>query len=159
MILSVTGGENFGGPWQITDGTGGSIEHFNGLLAVRQTAAVHRQIEELLAALRRSAAERGWDGTAAGEPAAAAPEGGESVVLVVGPDGIRSINGTVADRPDEYRQALILLGKEKPSCPIIVRAEKSVPARAVQEVVQFLAEVGLTRVSLRVDAAPDAVSK
>ena len=68
MILSVTGGADAGGPWAAEEGgdegPGGSVRHFDGLLAVRQTAAVHRQIEDLLAALRRSAGERGWEGAA-----------------------------------------------------------------------------------------------
>ena len=61
VIVSVTGGPDAGGSWE-DDGGYGTVERFNGLLAIRQTDAVHRQIEDLLAALRTAGAQRGWGG-------------------------------------------------------------------------------------------------
>ena len=68
VIVAVTGDQpdaggptDIGGAWE-KDGGFGTVERFNGLLAVRQTDAVHRQIEDLLAALRTAGAQRGWDG-------------------------------------------------------------------------------------------------
>ena len=52
LLLNVTGGMDNGGPWNEIEGAGGDILPFNGLLAVRQTAEVHRQIEAVLADLR-----------------------------------------------------------------------------------------------------------
>ncbi len=40
------------GPWFTEDGAGGTIEEFDGLLVIRQSQAVHREIEELLEMLR-----------------------------------------------------------------------------------------------------------
>jgi len=60
MILNVTGGYEGGGPWERTDGRGGALEEFDGVLVVRQTQAVHRQIETLLAGLRAANAVRPW---------------------------------------------------------------------------------------------------
>ena len=39
--------------WEQIDGTGGTVEHLGEALSVRQTAAVHREINGLLAALRK----------------------------------------------------------------------------------------------------------
>ena len=79
VVESVTGGPDHGGAWGGVQRGPGTIEHFDGLLAVRQTAAVHRQIEELLAALRATGAERGWDGAAG----AGALRGGADGILDV----------------------------------------------------------------------------
>ena len=43
------------GPWSDIDGTGGTMEEFNGLLVVRQTQSIHREIQELLDMLREAA--------------------------------------------------------------------------------------------------------
>ena len=109
MILSVTGGADHGGSWHADDGVGGTVEHFDGLLAVRQTAAVHRQIEELLAALRRSDGERGWLEKAAAPADGPADEpGGGPVGAAAGPpdltaEGVRVV--ILARAPDSRRAA------------------------------------------------------
>ena len=76
LIQSVTGGAEQGGGWEDIDGTGGTIEIFNGVLVVRQTDAVHRQIEELLTHLRAAFEAREW-AVSADTPAAQA-DGGEA---------------------------------------------------------------------------------
>ncbi|MFH5803306.1 permease prefix domain 1-containing protein [Alienimonas sp. DA493] len=153
MILSVTGGDAFGGPWLIADGTGGTIEHFNGLLAVRQTAAVHRQIEDLLAALRRSAAERDWNAAATmPEPDAGATGAGmsmETLLVVVGENGILSVDGRDGLSEAEVRTALREAAARTPLRPVIVEADESVPNRAVQEAVRTVNRAGLKNVALR----------
>ena len=60
VIMSVTGGAEYGGGWEEIDGTGGSIEVFNGVLTIRQTEAVHRQIAALLEELRTAFDARPW---------------------------------------------------------------------------------------------------
>ena len=58
LLLNVTGGSDNGGAWVETEGIGGEVRQFDGLLAVRQTAEVHRQIEAVLADLRAADGER-----------------------------------------------------------------------------------------------------
>ena len=71
VIHSVTGGTERGGGWEDIDGVGGTLEVFNGVLVVRQTDAVHRQIEELLTHLRAAFEAREWT-VSADTPAEAA---------------------------------------------------------------------------------------
>ena len=108
MILSVTGGADHGGSWHADDGLGGTVEHFDGLLAVRQTAAVHRQIEELLAALRRSDGERGWADGEVGEATVeeadlwdrispAVPADAPAVTFTIAPGGTVTVDGRPAN--------------------------------------------------------------
>ena len=52
IVLNETGGSDNGGPWVETEGIGGDLVDFDGLLVVRQTDAVHHQIATLLARLR-----------------------------------------------------------------------------------------------------------
>jgi hypothetical protein len=52
VIRTTTGGEGNGGRWREIDGDGGSVAPFGATLVARQTAAVHRQIVDLLAELR-----------------------------------------------------------------------------------------------------------
>ena len=76
VIQSVTGGSDAGGGWLEIDGEGGSVEAFNGILVIRQTEDVHRQIAVLLAELRAAFEVRPWtvEGAApAGAPAPDAP--------------------------------------------------------------------------------------
>ncbi|QDT15529.1 hypothetical protein [Alienimonas californiensis] len=60
LIFATTGGLREGGGWEEIDGEGGSLEFFNGLLTVRQTEPVHRQIAHLLADLRAADAAQPW---------------------------------------------------------------------------------------------------
>ncbi|QDT15528.1 hypothetical protein [Alienimonas californiensis] len=60
LIQTLTGGLDQGGGWEEIDGEGGSIETFNGVLTIRQTQAVHRQIETLLADLRVAFQQQPW---------------------------------------------------------------------------------------------------
>ncbi|MFH5805123.1 hypothetical protein [Alienimonas sp. DA493] len=60
LIQTVTGGIDQGGGWEEIDGEGGAMSFFNGVLTVRQTQAVHRQIETLLADLRAAFTEQPW---------------------------------------------------------------------------------------------------
>ena len=154
MILSVTGGESFGGPWIMTEGNGGSIEHFDGLLAVRQTAAVHRQIEDLLAALRRSAGERGWEGADPEAAAAAAPRA-DTIQVEVSADGAVTIDGSPVKMPKnsvEWQAFVRQLSREvgpNPKASVVVRADRATPAKVVQEVLKLMGDAGLTRLSFR----------
>lgn len=45
------------GPWEHINGNGGTITEFNGLLIVRQTQAIHAEIQELLEMMRIAASE------------------------------------------------------------------------------------------------------
>ena len=44
--------ETTSGPWEEENGEGGTIKEFNGLLIVKQTQAVHREIKQLLEMMR-----------------------------------------------------------------------------------------------------------
>ncbi|NNJ27331.1 permease prefix domain 1-containing protein [Alienimonas chondri] len=157
MILSVTGGSNFGGGWMETGEGEGSLEHFNGLLAVRQTTTVHRQIEDLLSSLRRSAAERSWDEATdgAGSEAASLSGGADAdpVIVVVGPNGIQSINGREEFTPGTHGAYLTKLAQEAPRRSVVIKAVESAPSRVVQEAVKLVTEAGLSKIALR--ATPD----
>ncbi|MEM9701361.1 MAG: hypothetical protein AAF907_02805 [Planctomycetota bacterium] len=59
-IISTTGGRDDGGPWEEISGEGGTIEEFHGVLTIRQTYAVHRQIKTLLTDLRTAFKEQPW---------------------------------------------------------------------------------------------------
>ena len=60
VIQYVTGGVDQGGGWEEVDGIGGTINVFNGVLTIRQTEAVHRQIAALLEELRTAFDARPW---------------------------------------------------------------------------------------------------
>jgi hypothetical protein len=47
-----------GGPWMKIDGSGGTIEEFDGLFVIRQTQKAHREIKQLLDTLRATAKEQ-----------------------------------------------------------------------------------------------------
>lgn len=49
VIMSMTGSE-----WQDTDGTGGNLREYDGMVIVRHNQAVHRRIDELLAKMRET---------------------------------------------------------------------------------------------------------
>ncbi|MEM9704401.1 MAG: hypothetical protein AAF907_18310, partial [Planctomycetota bacterium] len=154
VIVSVTGGAQFDGGWQDIDGEGGTIEHFNGLLAVRQTAAVHRQIEELLAALRSSAGERGWNQAG---PAAALlqPQPGKPVVIRLGADGLVTHNGV--GLPNELAgQEVARLASERQDSRYRLQVQANVPAKMVQEINSLLKSAGAKSVSVETLAAATA---
>ena len=163
MILSVTGGADHGGSWYEDDGIGGTVEHFNGLLAVRQTAAVHRQIEELLAALRRSDGERGWvkeDGAAADEPAgepvgaaeAAVRRGVAASVVHLSADGSVSLGGREVD-PAGLDAALAELAATRPDETVTIVADRAVETSEVNRVLTALRRAGLSKVAIKASAA------
>ena len=77
VVQSTTGGIDHGGGWYEIDGEGGSLEFFNGLLTVRQTEAVHRQIAVLLNDLRTADDAQPWT-VPLTLPAAAEPASAES---------------------------------------------------------------------------------
>ncbi|NNJ28011.1 hypothetical protein [Alienimonas chondri] len=60
LIQTVTGGIDNGGGWEEIDGEGGAMEYFDGVLSVRQTEAVHRQIATLLSDLRDAFDDQPW---------------------------------------------------------------------------------------------------
>ncbi len=73
VIMNSTGGLEDGGGWLEFDGEGGTLQCFNGILIVRQTQAVHRQIAALLADLRAADAAQPWTVPLA-PPGPAAPD-------------------------------------------------------------------------------------
>ena len=140
VVTSVTGGADNGGDWQrIGAGPGpGTIEDFDGLLAVRQTAAVHRQIEELLAALRETGAERGWAGEKPGGKAGAAAGGGTGgsvpVVIEMRRDGPADIQGIT---PEEMTAPDGLRGRE-----VVIRAGEGISEGDARQFAQYMRDRG-----------------
>jgi hypothetical protein len=57
VLIEVISGST-AGPWMKIDGTGGTIEEFDGLFVIRQTQKAHREIRQLLDTLRATAKEQ-----------------------------------------------------------------------------------------------------
>ena len=68
LIMSTTSG-----PWIDVDGNGGTVEHFNGLLVVRQSDNNHREIKQLLEMMRAAVKQTPTVGTKAPRTLKSAP--------------------------------------------------------------------------------------
>ncbi len=90
-------------PWEDEDGVGGNVQWYDGMLAIRQTQKVHRQIEDVFAKLRAANEEHAWGPERPEFKSATNPRGNRGDWA--GPKGEPADDGFKAKEPADRRES------------------------------------------------------